>query len=153
MISNAQRAFNCPRINLVRPGGLHHMWPHYEKWIDEACSYSLLENETSDTMRQGILEGRLLLAEIGSDEGALACAILTVIDTTEGQALHVIALGGEEMHLWLDDFIVWLRATAKGLNCTAGVTLTGRPGWVRELKKYGFEYLYCNMRMPAWLSE
>lgn len=147
MTSNAQKILNCPRVNLVRPGALPHLWPYYEKWIEEACSYSLLDNETPASLRDGIMAGDLLLAEIGSDEKAMAVSVLSVIDTQEGQALHVIALGGEGMDIWLDDFIDWLRATAKGLECEAGVTLTGRNGWVRELKRYGFEYLYCNMRM------
>ncbi len=148
MNSNAQAALNCPRVNLVRPAGLHHLWPHYEGWVARALEYSLLEGDDADSVRERLFKGELLLVEIGSDERAMAVAVLEIIPTKEGKALHVIALAGDDMHIWLDDFIDFLRSTAKGLECDAGVTLTGRRGWVTELKRYGFEYLYCNMRMP-----
>jgi hypothetical protein len=112
--------------------------------------YSLLNNESVDDLRAKLISGDMLLAEIGCDTGAMAVAVLEIIDTKEGQALHVSALAGDRMDVWLDDFIDFLRSTARGLDCQAGVTLTGRLGWVKELKRYGFENLYCNMRMPTW---
>jgi len=148
-MSIAQQIFDCPRVNLVRPGGLHHLWPYYEEWLERACDYSILEGETVDSLRADLISGDKLMAEIGNDDGAMAVAVLQIIATKEGKALHVVALAGESMHIWLDDFIAFLRTTAKGLGCS-GVTLTGRKGWVKELQRYGFEYLYCNMRMKVW---
>ena len=153
MATTAQRVFNCPRINIIRPGGLHHMWPCYRQMLERACEYSLLDNDNVEEYRKDCISGSKLLVEIGNDSASMGVAILEVIETKEGDALHVVALAGEDMGVWLDDFIDFLRHTSKRLECHAGVTLSGRVGWVRELRRYGFEHLYTIMRMKTWVSD
>lgn len=138
--------YECPRVDLVTPGKAVANYGTYEPFIERALEFSILQDENASDVLASLADGRRLLVEIHNDCGIMGVAVIEEIATKEGSGLHVFALAGDAMHLWLDDLVDWLKDTAEGLHCS-GVTLTGRKGWIKELQKYGFEYLYCNMRL------
>lgn len=144
-MTTAQYAKHFPRCEIVRPMGARYMWRVYEPYVERACAESYAASDNEVDVQRRIIDGEMLLIQIGTDCGMLACAVLEVIDTKDGQALHVMGLAGEGMEFWLDDFIDFLQATARHLECES-VTATGRKGWEKRLARYGFEHAFTGVR-------
>lgn len=68
-----------------------------------------------------------------------------LVDAEGRKSLHAIACGGEDMDSWLPDLMESWRQIAKEQGCYA-MTLQGRKGWAKALRKYGFRHYassYC----------
>lgn len=77
-----------------------------------------------------------------------AWCLFDICDTAEGPMLRVVALQGEDMALWIDELVEFLKAAAE-TNDLKGVTFLGRKGWERELAKYEFQPMQTIMRMKV----
>ncbi len=94
--------------------------------------------ETIDGLYLKIKSGESRLWCISLDGIVLGAASTEVNQYTSCRALHVSFVGGIRMSEWLEEFINQLKIYAKYNNCSS-VEQTGRPGWLKELKKYGFK--------------
>ena len=85
---------------------------------------------TFQELSEGVTAKQYVALEV---EGQACC----VLELVRGGGLHVIALGGTGMAHWLSQLWDVIRNIAREQGCTR-VTLNGRLGWVRELKRLGF---------------
>jgi hypothetical protein len=107
--------------------------PLLEKATDRSGS-----RETIDGLYLKIKSGASRLWCISLDGIVLGAASTEVNQYTSCRALHVSFVGGERMSEWLEEFINELKIYAKFNGCQS-IEQTGRPGWHRELAKFGFK--------------
>lgn len=106
------------------------------KWIEDALAFSG-GTHTFEDIAFGIAEGRMQLWP--SPKG---CIVTEVVIFPQKKVLNVF-LGGGEMEQLADmhaDVIEW----AKTQGCT-GATISGRKGWERAFKKYGWRPLHVTL--------
>ncbi len=113
------------------------VWDRCEPLLEMATERSEGREHTGG-LYDKIMTQHCRLWVIAVDGNIVGSATTEVIQYTKYRSLHVSFLGGDKMSEWLSDFILKLKEYAKHNNCTT-IEQTGRKGWLRELKKYGFE--------------
>jgi len=102
------------------------------KWIQAALDKG---NDTHDFEHivQGVLNGQMQFWHNNT-----CCVVTEVIDYPKKRVLHLFLAGGDLNGIrdLEQNALTW----AKSINCT-DFTLSGRKGWLRELKKDGWEDL------------
>lgn len=114
------------------------VWPLVEGWIAAACEYADGLITTDDILKEIIREDRQLwVVEVN---GAPMAVATTRIDMhpTGVKILSVPTVGGSGMDIWLGSLLDTLRRYAKEHGCS-GMEGCGRRGWVRALKKHGWQ--------------
>lgn len=115
----------------IQPQNTGKAWAKLRGYIRKASA----EHESMTGLRQRVAEGDVLLAAI-LDAGDVHGAVLF---ERLPDSLHVVSLAGEGLpHNWPDVFFrEWrLLAAQHGYNV---LTLKGRKGWDRKLKRLGFQ--------------
>ena len=92
---------------------------------------------------EGLKAGELLNIRIGER----ADAVVEFHQLEDEKICHVVALAGEDMHRWLNELYVVLTALAREQGCHS-ITLNGRLGWKRALRRFGFRHVQTFYRMP-----
>lgn len=137
------------QIHIVSPDTARHYWESiYAPMIERALDHSVLLTDNIEAIAEGIQASEKLLVQIWDRDDVHGVAVLELPQTRIGKVLHVYTLTGENMDLWMPDFIDFLHGMAESLECD-NVTCTGRRGWSRELHKYGFNLMYTTLKMGA----
>lgn len=125
------------------------LWPDIEQYVERALRHDPFVTATAEIVGQQLATGyaRLLLA-VRDDANILGATVVQLYRAENGRALHVLTTSGVEMETWLDALIEALREMAQANNCIA-VCMSGRPGWTRELRKYGFRTHHVQMVMEV----
>lgn len=92
-----------------------------------------------DTLIETLLAGRMDLW-IAFDEEIVAFAATAIHTYPLRKVFSCIFCAGEKMDQWADNMMDMLMSYARDSGC-ASIELTGRPGWTRFLKRYGFDFL------------
>lgn len=106
------------------------------KWIEDALAYSHGTHDLLDILN-GIKEGQYQLWE-----GERGCIVTEVLQYPKKKVFHVF-LGGGDMDQ-LTDMHSSVIAFAKQLGCKE-LTMSGRVGWSRALKKHGWEHAHTTL--------
>jgi hypothetical protein len=108
-------------------------WQHVVDWLDKAYEYHDLF--LPETLRDDLISGQRQLWIAWAPEGKLLCGVITrLAKRRSGLHLEVEAAGGVEVWRWIQGMAV-LEEYAKREGCIK-VTVQGRPGWVRLLRRY-----------------
>ena len=75
-----------------------------------------------------------------------ALAVTQLRNTPKGKVLHILYAAGDgpELEEITEDMAFW----AKAQGC-ASLTQTGRPGWVKRLKRRGWRTIQITMERPV----
>ena len=94
-----------------------------------------------DTLMQALTDGKMDLW-VAFDEGnEIVCFAATAVhEYPLRKVFSCIFCAGEQMSLWADAMMGMLMDYARDSGCSS-IELTGRPGWTRFLKRYGFDFL------------
>jgi hypothetical protein len=76
----------------------------------------------------------VLLEDSGKYRG---CMVLSVAQYLRKRALQVVVLGGRRIEEVRSEVQDWLESSANRLNCSM-IEATGRIGWLRALKRHGW---------------
>jgi len=76
---------------------------------------------------------------IGKEEPLVAILVTNVRPYYRCNVLEILVLAGDRMPEWLDKMNEVTTRYAKSTNCALREIPAGRKGWLRALKKYGFE--------------
>ena len=94
-----------------------------------------------DTLVATLVAGKMDLWIAFNDAGTLLCFAATAIhEYPLRKVFSCIFCAGDEMDQWADSMMSMLMSYARDSGC-ASIELTGRPGWTRFLKRYGFDFL------------
>lgn len=95
-----------------------------------------------DTLIAALAAGRMNLWISFDDDGVILCFAATAIhEYPLRKVLSCIFCAGDRMDLWADSMMSMLMSYGRDCGC-ASIELTGRPGWTRFLKRYGFGF-FC----------
>lgn len=115
-------------------------------WVDIAMDTGQGERTTTqilDAANQGKIQVWLTV----DDTGQIVCVTTTeIIDYPNRRVCHIITCTGNPSFKW-EDYKEQHEAVeqfAKEMDCSA-VMIWGRPGWVRQLPKIGYEQTYVIM--------
>ena len=109
------------------------------KHIEDALAYSGGTHKFDDVKRM-IYEGKLQIWP-----APRGCAVTEVVEYPQKRVLHIFLAAGdlEQFDDMLESAVAW----AKSAGCV-GITLSGRFGWQRVLKKHGFKPIQVVMEKP-----
>jgi hypothetical protein len=107
------------------------------KWLTDALEYSHGTHDLSDIFK-GIGDGQYQLWP--SSKG---CLVTEILQYPKKKVFHVF-LGGGEMDQLMDMHEAVI-GFAKELGCTE-LTMSGRAGWARQLKKWGWDHAHTTMK-------
>lgn len=94
-----------------------------------------------DTLVAALVAGRMDLWISFDETGAIVCFAATAVhEYPLRKVFSCIFCAGDHMDLWADKMMSMLMDYARDCGC-ASIELTGRPGWTRFLKRYGFDFL------------
>lgn len=123
---------NVPSANL--PLVWDRIYNHLERVVDSAHG-----DITMISLREELLQGQAGLLVIHSGEEIVAAVCVEVRTMPSGKRILMVPIvGGEDMVNWIDQLNAEVKRLKKTLLCDA-IRGAGRPGWVRELKKYGWK--------------
>ena len=71
----------------------------------------------------------------------LSVVTLEVVQKKKKRILSLMTAGGTDLDDWLDEFMDVAEQIAIEQECD-DIYVTGRKGWQKKLKRYGFEYRY-----------
>lgn len=121
-------------------------WPRVEPLLRLATDTRDGQYDPSDIFDK-LLSGELLLWGIFDDETQIVAALTTrICQYRNSRALSIDWVGGSQMKTWLPEVMEMLKRFAKDHGCQS-LEGRGRSGWVRALKKYGWEHDYIAVKM------
>ena len=123
------------------------LWPIMEPLVVRALAYDAYASTTPEKLQKQVATGfaRVLAC---SEDGELISATLVqlYLNTAQERILHVVCTAGAMADDWLPDLDDKLKEIAADQDCAA-ITLSGRPGWVRKLRRFGYRTDQVIMRM------
>ena len=124
-------------------------WSELEPYVQRALSFDMYASTSVADLERQVKQGyaRVLICARGED--LLAANVVQLFKTTIGErVLHVLATAGDESNVWLAPLIDLLNDIAATEGATA-ITMSGRPGWGRKLRPYGFKTDQVQLRRPV----
>jgi hypothetical protein len=125
------------------------MWPDLQAHVARALEVDPTNALTLEDVASQIDVGyaRVLL-EV--EEGNILGVVIVQCFALRGRrTLHVLALTGVELDQWLPGLIDYLRGMCADQEADGGVTMIGRPGWMKKLLPFGFRTEQTTMRMEV----
>ena len=102
---------------------------------------------TIEDVHEGLMRS-LWRVMVAVHEGEpIATCLYRIVDFPAVRSLHVFALGGSQMELWLDDLIFDLRVLARGHHCDI-ITCSCRLGLSKILGDKGWRMQHVTMGLP-----
>jgi hypothetical protein len=134
------------RANVVEPKDLPPIWDEVAELLGPACDTSFGQ-DTIKTLRASLMSGNegLFVIEDGGDIiGAVTYEVICY-DT----GLRVLAInyaGGVAMDSQMPAVIEMFHALKRHFMCDR-VRITGRKGWIRYMKQFGFTETHYSVEM------
>jgi hypothetical protein len=116
------------------------IWPVAEPVVAKVLPHNRGTYTTDDVLKD-IKEGVSLLLMVLEGEKCLATLVCTFEEQLGKKALHMPIVCGERIDEWTDLCHETIPRIAAEYGCEM-VTGRGRHGWLRKLKKYGYQELY-----------
>lgn len=126
------------KILKVNPDTLEQAWPHAEKWLAKANLRGNSSYPLEDMKRDISDEKKLLLRCVAGP--SFCWLVLGCVENSQNRTAIVYACGGDGVLGMLDDVVSFCEAYAAANECTY-ITCSGRAGWVKALKRYGWNEL------------
>ena len=134
------------RAVLVEPKDLPQIWGVLAELLEPACDRSF-KQDTIHTLRRALMSGRDGLFIVLDGEDIIGAVTYTVTDYDTGlRLLDINYAGGVAMDTQMDVVIKMFRHLQAGLMCDR-VRITGRKGWVRYMKQFGFTDTHYSVEM------
>ena len=134
------------RISLIPPNLIEVVWPQCEPLIQRVIDKvpdDITMRVTKDTLDTN--EAMLVVISEGSTVIALNTLMVETLESGR-RVLYIPITTGDRMEEWMGDFLEFATAMAKDLNCYELRGLAIRSGWLRKLKKYGWEESHVIIR-------
>lgn len=130
---------------------IDELWMEIHPFIKMGCDYSAGELDPDDVYEM-INEG-YVVPIVMKDQGEIAAVItMEMTETKSGKTMFLMTAGGDNIDVWLDEFLDVADNIAKEQGCDK-MAIKGRPGWVRKLKTHGFEHKYTILERDIWAAD
>jgi len=125
-------------ISVVPPQMVPLVWDKAEPLIQRGAERAP-DDISIDKTYNKLITGSQLLILITKGTEVIAVNVLDTKTTDAGvKYLFIHITAGDELESWVAQFLEVAKAIAKEYGCKK-IRGTGRPGWARKLKQYGWE--------------
>ncbi len=107
------------------------------EYMARALEYDVFDELTPAKLLERAERGELLVLVVQGEGESEGVATVEIVDSDAGRSAHVLTLAGVGIEFWLGELDAAVTALAREQQCDA-VTMTGRPGWTRQLASHGF---------------
>lgn len=130
-------------IGAIRRDQIDAYWPTVEPLLEMALEHGdgdlTIEDVYSDLM-----DGTQILL-IAYNQGIKAAITMEIVTGRRSRWLNVVLCGGEDSDEWLEE---WKEAAEQiAEEQEASLMVTGRRGWLKKLKPFGFKEAYTVARL------
>lgn len=132
-------------VKTIAGQSVANRWAQFKPYVDEALEYEQECIEAVDVFRH-LREGSWLCLVIYINDDLQGLCICEQKKARAGWHLDVLLLSGMNMSLWFDRLYEALRVVARSQHCSA-ITVKGRMGWLKILKRVGFVPISQHMRL------
>lgn len=134
------------RILELQPNQAVEVWDELVPYVQKALAFDIYATITLDEIEKQVTQGYARVLICADGERLLAANVVQLFKNAMGErVLHVLATAGDEAHRWLAELIDALNDLA-AMEGAVAVTMSGRPGWARKLRPYGFKIDNVQMR-------
>ena len=134
------------RAILVEPKDLPQVWYRVAEFLGPACDVSFGQ-ETLGTVRQSLMNGIDGLFVVLDDDEIIGAVTYHVNDFDTGlRLLDIPMAGGVDMESQMPVVIGMFKHLKSAFMCDR-VRITGRKGWVRYMKQFGFVDTHYSVEM------
>ena len=131
------------KIVAIESNQIETAWPRVKGHIQAALDKA--KGELSiETIKDRLLNKTSMLLVAADGIVILASIVCELVETESGRVCHIIAAGGKHADTWLDEWYNQIVPIAKDQGCVR-ISLNGRKGWEKKLKKYGFNHAYTTL--------
>jgi len=143
---NTEVKFKELTIAAIPAAAIELVWDQVKPLIERVEEKAPLDVVPS-VIKEKLRLGHNLLVTISRKSEIVAINIMSIEELDSGtKVLYIPITAGEEMDLWLEDFLDVAKAIAKDYNCTELRGMTVRTGWLAKLKPYGWEHHFTTIR-------
>ena len=141
-----EEAGNSIRAVVVEPKDLPGVWEPVSELLGPACERSF-KQDSIQTLRASLMKGKDGLFVILDDDQLIGAVTYTVTDYDTGlRILDINYAGGVAMDTQMDAVIEMFHRLKTGFMCDR-VRITGRKGWIRYMKQFGFTDTHYSVEM------
>ncbi len=124
-------------IHAITQNNIALAWSLAAPWMQKAFGRGGGQGYPIQDLLADIQEGTKRLYCVCDDVGRIAWLCMGVKQNSEHRTCHVYAIGGHGALAMLPEIVPFVEAFAVYNGCKY-VSCSGRKGWERELKKYGW---------------
>lgn len=133
-MTNTAEQYDGTPIGVVEAPDVMAVWDKVEPILQRVVRPDT--GHTLDSVRIALLMGHMQLWVIGDFQGV----VVTQIENRPSEnVLFVQFMAGDDMKVWLDDWIEVMEQFARYNNCTV-VEFSGRKGWCKIAERQGEHY-------------
>ncbi len=122
------------------------VWDELVPYVQKALAFDIYATITLAEIEKQVRQGYARVLICADGERLMAANVVQLFKNAMGErVLHVLATAGDEAHRWLAELIDALNDLA-AMEGAVAVTMSGRPGWARKLRPYGFKTDNVQMR-------
>ena len=133
------------KVNEMEAEEAMKLWPDLEEYVAAALEHDPYISVTVAEVEQQLSKGYARLLVTTDDNEILGATVVQMFRAGAGRVIHVLTTAGVELDRWLSDLVDAVEALAQANNGVA-ITMSGRPGWTRTLRKFGFKTQHVQMR-------
>ena len=131
----------------LTPEQAEAFWPTLSPHISSALQHDHLDPVPLDELLRQVREGYAMVLVSHDESDLMSATVIQLFRTTSGENLvHVLATAGDRSEEWLPALIDKFREIGQAEGAAA-VTMTGRPGWAKKLRRFGFKTDQVSMRL------
>jgi hypothetical protein len=126
-----------PVPQLLTPQQLASTWDQHAPLFERALEQSWQPGDNLATVSKILAQGKAWCIDVTMNGQILASVVVERIETKGGDFLNIWLCAGSAIDEWLAEILAFIEDWAAMMN-TKGVMLSGRTGWQRKLKGYGY---------------
>ena len=127
----------------VVPEDVLHVWNDAWGWLAPAVAQSSGRISVDD-LRRGLYRGEYQLWVAFKDDAIDGAIITTITEYPNKRILTWLFIGGDHIEDWCDSMHKLVERFSRDMGCE-GAEIVGRKGWVRFMKKYGWNEEYITV--------
>ena len=121
-----------------------HLWPELSKHVEAAIQRDPYLSITTAEIGKQLDGGFAQMLVAVEDEKILGVLVVQMFKRGEKRILHILTTAGEYLAKWIAPMLDEVESLAADQNIDA-ITLSGRPGWTRTLRPFGYRTDHVQM--------
>ena len=121
------------------------LWPVIEPYIDRALKFTFGEYKSND-VKDKAMDGHVIFFVVSKDGLIQSVISAEMVETPHKKYMNIVTTAGINFDEWIDDTVDTIIAVAKEQGAE-DITMIGRKGWLRKMKKYGFKHKYTALTL------